>query len=98
MLKAVGGDLAGQIELLLFDDLGLRWQDFAQPLDHAADDLADASLRYAVAVSQEPSGLVPDVDGFVDFEVAVGGREFAGRLEGFGHGILLKRRKRKAEN
>src|SRR5207248_3053296 len=51
MLKAVGSDLTSEIELLLFGDLGLWRKDLAQPLDDAADDLADAGLGDVVAVS-----------------------------------------------
>ncbi len=44
MLKAVGGDLTGQMRFLLLGDLGLRREDLAEPLDDAADNLADAGL------------------------------------------------------
>src|SRR5438270_3475751 len=94
MLEAVGGDFTGQADLLLFGDLRLRRKDFAQPLDHAADDLADAGLRDVVPLRHVPGGAVLDVDGFVDLEVAVGGWKLAGGLEGFGHGKLLKSKNR----
>jgi hypothetical protein len=43
-LEAIGSDLAGEMRFLLLGDLGLGREDFAQPLDDAADDLADAGL------------------------------------------------------
>ena len=68
--------------LLLPGDLGLRRQDLAEPLDDAADDLADAGLGDFVLLGLRPRRAADDVDGFVDFEVAFGGRELAGEFRG----------------
>src|SRR6267142_1836535 len=73
MLKAVGSDLAGQMRLLLPGDLGLRRQHFAQPLDNATDDLANAGLRDLVFVGLRPGLAAGDVDSLVDFEITFGG-------------------------
>jgi hypothetical protein len=84
VLEAVSRDLAGQVDFLFLGDLGLGRDDLAEPLDDVADDLADAGLGDLPFVGLGVGGAAGDVDGVVDFEVALRWREFSG---GVGHWV-----------
>jgi hypothetical protein len=73
--EAISRDLAGEVRFLLFGDVGLRRENLGEPLNDAADDLADARLGDFVLGGLGVGGSAGDVDGFVDLEVAFGGRE-----------------------
>ena len=89
VLKPAGGDLPGQVYFLLAGDLGLRRQHFAQPLDDAANDLANAGLGNLVFCRLRPGRGIADMDGLVDFEIALGRGQLDG---GGGHGGLRRKR------
>lgn len=78
VLKAIGCDLAGEMDFLFFGNFGLWGENIGEPLDDPADDLADARLGDVVFGGLGPGRAAGDVNGVIDFEIALCGREFLG--------------------
>jgi hypothetical protein len=80
--EAISRDFASQLGLAVPGNIGLGREDVGKPFDNPADDLTDAGLGDVVFGRLGVGRGAGDVDGFVNFEITLGGwkAEVAGDL------------------